>query len=447
MLIKKQGGISMFQLKTDFTKNLGPMRPLHGIGNAPTLGNSDMLFHYVEEAGIPFSRLHDMGGMYGGARFVDIPNVFPNFDADPYDPASYDFAYTDWLLTRLHKMGVEIIYRLGVTIENYLDITIRHIYPPKDFKKWAVICEHIIRHYNEGWANGLHLNILRWEIWNEPENHPDLANNHMWQGTKEEYFELYRVTANHLKACFPALKVGGYGSCGFYTIGPDGKYDPNYPRARYHYFYEFFHDFMKYITAEETKAPLDFFSWHHYQNHTTVARYARYVRQQLDAYGFTEAESILDEWSPGPDTRDTPLDPPLIGAVLASLQDAPVDIANFYDGRAETSFGALFDPVHKTVFPTYYDFVAYNELYKLGSQTEASVDCEELVVLAAANEKEAAVLLVNPTAQNTKLTMDVSCDSWIIIDPQRIYQPAEIPADGLFRIPALSVSLFRFDKL
>ncbi len=26
--------------------------------------------------------------------------------------------------------------------------------PPKDFKKWAVICEHIIRHYDENWANG-----------------------------------------------------------------------------------------------------------------------------------------------------------------------------------------------------------------------------------------------------------------------------------------------------
>jgi hypothetical protein len=177
-----------------------------------------------------------------------------------------------------------------------------------------------------------------------------------------------------------------------------------------------------------------------------VARYARYVRRALDEYGFTEAESILDEWSPGPETRDTPLDAPLIGAVLASLQDAPIDIANFYDGRAETSYGALFDPVHVTTFATYYDFVAYNELYKLGSQTEVSVDCDELIVVGAANETEAAVLLVNPTSQNAKLTMDQECTGWTIIDPRRTYQPAEIPADGVFRIPGLSVSLFRFKK-
>ncbi len=25
--------------------------------------------------------------------------------------------------------------------------------PPADFNKWAIICEHIIRHYNEGWAD------------------------------------------------------------------------------------------------------------------------------------------------------------------------------------------------------------------------------------------------------------------------------------------------------
>ena len=437
----------MFQLKLNERNKLGPMRPVHGVGNAPVLGwNSGTLLHFLGDAGIPYSRLHDMGGVFGGNRFVDIPNIFRDFDADPEDPASYDFAFTDWLLNALHDQGVDIIYRLGVTIENAIDVKMYRIFPPKDFQKWAVICEHIVRHYNEGWADGFHLNIRYWEIWNEPENDPELSRNHMWQGTKEQYFELYRITANHLKKRFPDIKVGGYGSCGFYTIGEDGEYDPNHPRARYHYFYEFFHDFMKYITAEETKAPLDFFSWHHYQNHTTVARYARYIRRALDSYGFTEAESILDEWSPGPETRDTPLDAPLIGAVLASLQDAPIDIANFYDGRAETSYGALFDPVHVTTFATYYDFVAYNELYKLGTQVEATIDCPEMVTLAASDGERTAILLVNPTAQSTKLTLSFPCEKWVIIDPRHTYEAISLPGDGVFRLPALSVSLFRVKK-
>ena len=46
---------------------------------------------------------------------------------------------------------------------------------PKDFKKWAVICEHIIRHYTEGWADGFFYDMPYWEIWNEPDLDSDSA--------------------------------------------------------------------------------------------------------------------------------------------------------------------------------------------------------------------------------------------------------------------------------
>ena len=90
---------------------------------------------------------------------------------------------------------------MGVTIENQCYIRAYHIHPPKDFGKWARICEHIIRHYNEGWANGFHFGIVYWEIWNEPDNGLP-GENQMWTGTDEEYFALYDVTAKHLKKCF-----------------------------------------------------------------------------------------------------------------------------------------------------------------------------------------------------------------------------------------------------
>ena len=66
----------MGKIKFDFEKVTGPMRPLHGICNAPILGTDDALFHYLGEAGIPYSRLHDTGGRYGGYVFVDIENIF-----------------------------------------------------------------------------------------------------------------------------------------------------------------------------------------------------------------------------------------------------------------------------------------------------------------------------------------------------------------------------------
>ena len=96
-----------------------PMKPMHGGGQPPVTSRAeDTFFHYMTEAGIPYSRLHDVGGAFGNGKYVDIPNIFRDFDADEADPASYDFTFTDLLLAQLHKAGVEPYYRLGVTIEN-----------------------------------------------------------------------------------------------------------------------------------------------------------------------------------------------------------------------------------------------------------------------------------------------------------------------------------------
>ena len=58
------------------------MKPMHGGGQPPVLANAkDTYFHYLTEAGIPYSRLHDVGGSFGDGKYVDIPNIFPNFDS------------------------------------------------------------------------------------------------------------------------------------------------------------------------------------------------------------------------------------------------------------------------------------------------------------------------------------------------------------------------------
>ena len=58
--------------------------------------------------------------------------------------------------------GTETFFRLGQTIEHQIK---KHgTLPPSDFGKWAQICEHIIMHYNEGWADGYNLGIKYWEI-------------------------------------------------------------------------------------------------------------------------------------------------------------------------------------------------------------------------------------------------------------------------------------------
>ena len=83
---------------------------------------------------------------------------------DENDPANYIFEPTDEYVKRTVAVGTEPYYRLGASIEHGFKFGTR---PPKDFNKWARICEYIIAHYTEGWANGFTHDMLYWEIWNE----------------------------------------------------------------------------------------------------------------------------------------------------------------------------------------------------------------------------------------------------------------------------------------
>ena len=167
----------MAKLHVDFSRVHGKVKPMHAVNNGPAVRMRDVQngtmhpfnsnLNEFKSAGIPYARTHDSSfyHRYGQEHTVDIYYVFPDFDADPYDPASYDFACTDHYFCGCALANTEVFYRLGHRIEH--EIKKYGIHPPKDFKKWAVICEHIIRHYTEGWADGYRYNITYWEIWNE----------------------------------------------------------------------------------------------------------------------------------------------------------------------------------------------------------------------------------------------------------------------------------------
>ena len=233
-------------------------------------------FADYKSARIPYSRNHDSAvcGIYGGPYSHDITYIFPDFDADPFDAESYDFACTDESILVCLDAETETFFRLGQTIEHQIK---KHgTIPPKDFKKWAVICEHIIRHYNEGWADGYKLNIKYWEIWNEADLDPDdSSNKRTWGGTKAEFFDLYEITAMHLKKCFHDLKIGG----------PALAHNEKWAE-----------DFLQ--EMESRKIPLDFFSWHIYCTEPAhMAQKAERIKALLNKYGYENSESILNEWN------------------------------------------------------------------------------------------------------------------------------------------------------
>ena len=199
----------MEQLKFDLRQEGAAFKLLNATNGGPwhkRHANDQLRSNFADykAARIPYSRNHDSAvcGVYGGPYSHDIACIFPNFDADPTDPASYDFPCTDEAIFVCEDAGTRTFFRLGQTIEHQIK---KHgTIPPKDFHKWAVICEHIIRHYTEGWADGFHLDMPYWEIWNEADlDTDDSTNKRTWGGTKAEFFRLYEIASKHLKACFP----------------------------------------------------------------------------------------------------------------------------------------------------------------------------------------------------------------------------------------------------
>lgn len=387
-------------------QTIGKIKPMHGVGQPPFSGCDFSMFHWLTEAGIPYSRLHDVGGAYGEFRWVDIPNIFRDFDKDPYDAVSYDFVFTDRLITALVQSGTMPFFRLGVTIENDAAIRSYRIDPPADYRKWAVICEHIIRHYTEGWADGFTYDIQYWEIWNEPDNYEEPDENQMWKGTKEQYYALYEVASKHLKTCFPHLKIGGYASCGFYalknTFVAGAKSSP-----RKEYFIEFFDGFLRFIG--EHGCLLDFFSWHSYDGIENNRMYEKYVRQRLDEAGYTATETVCNEWNAEIDSRGTAHHAALTCGMMLAFQNSALDSAMFYDARFGTSiYASLFNPLTAQPFPTYYAFKAFNELYRLGEQVALETDDSSLYAAAAKGDGRVCVLIANPNKEDVAFSLQTA---------------------------------------
>ena len=341
----------------DTAKLTGPVKIMNAVNNGPIKGRGDQTRGNMplwQAASIPFARNHDAAfcSAYGGEHTVDVHCIFPDFSKDVNDPAAYDFTLTDRYIQETFEGGTETFYRLGSKIEHAPKKYGTKV--PPDFKKWAEICEHIIRHYNEGWGDGFEYNIKYWEIWNEPDLSSGREDKKTWQGTDEEFFDLYKVAASHLKKCFPHIKIGGPALAGNL---------------------EWMKKFLAAIT-ENGRTPLDFFSWHIYTSSPRhLATKGNVVRQILDAFGYRDAESILNEWNyvRGWTTDFIYSIQQIIGikgaAFTASCmcegQHSPTDMLMYYDARP-TGFNGLFDLYSFKPLKTYFVFLIWKKLADLG---------------------------------------------------------------------------------
>ncbi|MBO4734297.1 MAG: hypothetical protein J5662_07460 [Clostridia bacterium] len=377
----------MKKLVVDLGKTVGTVKPMHAVNNGPVykfkedqrITNID----YFREAGIPYARNHDAAHseVYGGEHTVDVHAIFPNFDADPYDENSYDFVCTDEYLRVIDYADVKTFYRLGSKIEHgpkkYGTL------PPKDFNKWAVICEHIIKHYNYGWANGFHYGLEYWEIWNEPDlDSDDSDNKRNWGGPKAQFFDLFEIAAKHLKMCFPELKIGGPGLGGQWAWGE-----------------EFLREMKK------RDVPLDFLSWHCYTSEVSKFKmFVEHWRNALDNAGYTESESILDEWNyvcgwtdekwvESIKTMKNYKGAAFVAGAMEECQNLGLDLMIYYYARPCAMNGMFDTALVCNRLKAYYPFYMFNQLYKLKTAVEAKSLSENLYGCAASDGTDSAIML------------------------------------------------------
>ncbi len=332
-------------------------------------------FAEYKAARIPYSRNHDSnlcGSIYGGPYAHDVSVIFPDFEADENDPASYNFENTDESILCTLEAGTKTFFRLGQTIEH--QIRKMHIFPPKDYKKWARICEHIIRHYMEGWANGFTHDMPYWEIWNEPDlDDDDCLNKRCWGGTKAEFFDFYEVAAKHLKACFPHLKIGG-------------------PALAHHK--EWAEEFL--AEMQKRNVPIDFFSWHIYaiEPWQVVSR-GEWIRNALDKYGYKNTESILNEWNYVKGWTNEFIyslqsihgikGAAFLASVLTEGQKSSIDMLMYYDTRP-SAFNGVFDFYTYRPLKSYYPMKWYGEFYDLENEVRSGNFIQDIYTLCGVDK-------------------------------------------------------------
>ena len=117
-------------------------------------------------------------------------------------------------------------------------------YPPNDYQKWSELVFQFVHHLRERYGDRA-MKTWLWEVWNEP----DIG---YWQGTPEEFFELYDFSVEAVLRAFPAARIGGPDTTG-----------PGNPKAA-----EFLRNFLEHCAHHKNYASgkigshLDFISFH-----------------------------------------------------------------------------------------------------------------------------------------------------------------------------------------
>ncbi|HEX8313892.1 MAG TPA: hypothetical protein VF609_02800 [Flavisolibacter sp.] len=241
--------------------------------------------------------------------------------------AVYNWQYIDDLFDRILAMGIRPFVELGfmpkalASGERTQFWWKGNVTPPKDHAKWGELVTAFTKHCIDRY--GLQ-EVRKWyfEVWNEPNLRA------FWDGSKSEYFRLYKTSVQAIKAVDEKLRVGGPATSNFV---PDDRFDgevEDKTRHRTHLVEDvndltwkgvWIKDFLTW--CEKEQLPVDFVSTHPYPTDWALdpdtgkgagrTRKVQATQEDLEWLKKTVAQSAyphaeihLTEWSSSPSPRD-----------------------------------------------------------------------------------------------------------------------------------------------
>ncbi len=156
------------------------------------------------EAGFRYVRFH---GLFHDDMFV--------YRQDKSGAPIYNFQYIDDVFDRMLATGVRPFVELSFVPSELANVRNTTFWwhangsPPNDYNKWADLVHHTVEH----WVARYGINEVRtwyFEVWNEPN-----LTDSFFRGTQQQYFDLYKITANTIKGIDPGLRVGGPATSNF----------------------------------------------------------------------------------------------------------------------------------------------------------------------------------------------------------------------------------------
>lgn len=366
----------------------------------------------ASNAGFRYVRFHGL--------FHDDMFVYREENGSPV----YNFQYIDDLFDHMLEAGARPFVELGFSPSDMASDKGSTGFwwkgngsPPSDYQKWGELvrrfAEHCVQRYGVDEVRSWYF-----EVWNEPDLHG------FFTGTQTQYFDLYKTTAQALKAVDARLRVGGPATSNYHVpdeIWKKAEADGTDPLTL-QWRPTWIEDFFAY--CQKNNLPVDFVSTHPYpmdmqyrgkivhRSVDSIRDDLRLIRKIVDAGPFPHAEIHLTEWSSTPSSRDHTHDslPAAAYVVKCNLDSIGlVDSLSYWtftdvfeeQGAGDILFHGGFGMINYQGIPKPV-FHGYRFLHALGDEILAKTD--GAIITRDAKTKRAIALAYNyPSEMITSL--------------------------------------------